>query len=438
MLRRLTDRLRSARIPRPTFRGVGLLAAGIAALAVAYVSGRREFVYVSLVLLALPAIACAYVLVARMRLRVERVFGSGIVEVGQSTSVQVTVDNESALASTSVLWRDLLPGDAGSTPPGVLPALDGHLFADDRVGDRARVRYNLTPDRRGVFPIGPLVVDEQDPFRLCSMRHAVGEAQYLVVTPRVTPLEPISLSHALTDGASHQIHRQSSAGQDDLITREYQAGDPMRRVHWRATARHGELMVRQEEQRSNPEAMVLLDTDARHYRSDAGGVSDAFERAVECAASIALHLRMVGCGVQVLETARTTASYLGGGDPLVGGAGERDLLVRLAELEPRGDTDPEDFAAHAGGELRRSGHSVPLFAIVGGVEPGEAAHLATLRRWSEPAIAFVTGGVAGRMRNVLRPLENAGWICIDLDRVGGLSAAWAAVDGSEVGAHERV
>lgn len=441
MLRResvgsLVDRLRSARVPRPTFRGVGLLAAGVAALAVAYVSGRREFLYVSLLLLALPLLACVYLQVARMRLRVERVFGARMVEAGQSTTVEVTARNESPFTSASVLWRDLLPGVTGSTPPGILPPLDGQLFSASQPGAHARLRYTLTPERRGVFPIGPLVVDEQDPFRVCSMRHAVGEAQYLVVTPRITPLDPISLSHALTDGASHQVHRQSSAGEDDLITREYQAGDPMRRVHWRATARHGELMVRQEEQRSNPEAMVLLDTDARHFPDvDATGASVAFERAVECVASIALHLREAGCGVQVLETARPGASYLGGGDSFGGGDGEHDLLVRLAELDLMTVEEDSDFASRAAGELRRSGHSVPLFAIVGSLDVAEAAHLATLRRWCEPTIAFLAGGPSP---GTSRLLEDAGWICVDLDRQADLAAAWAAVDSLGTVSHERI
>ena len=43
------------------------------------------------------------------------------------------------------------------------------------------------------------------------------------------------------------------------MTREYRHGDPMRRVHWAATARHGELMVRQEESVTTPEATIILD-----------------------------------------------------------------------------------------------------------------------------------------------------------------------------------
>ncbi|WP_150306805.1 DUF58 domain-containing protein [Planctomonas psychrotolerans] len=429
-MKRLLRRVRNARVPRPTLRGLGLVAAAIAALAVAYATGRRELLFVSMLLLALPLLAAAYVLVGRARLGVTRIFDSAIVEAGRPAAVRVTVQNRAALAATPLVWRDVLP--SGATPAGLLPALEGGLFAPDRVGGQRMVRYTLTPGRRGVYPIGPLLIDEQDPLRLCSMRHAVGGSDDLVVTPRITSLPQGKLRHALTDGTSHRVDHRSSAGEDDLITREYQLGDPLRRVHWRATARHGELMVRQEEQRSNPEAMVLLDSDSRHYPGADARSSDAFERAVELAASVALHLRAAGCGVQVIETARPTASYLHARDS-ASGDGERALLVRLAEIDLRDARGERDFATRASAELHRSGSSVPLIAVFGALDAGETASVAALRRWCEPAIAFLahdSGGTA-------RALTAAGWLCVDLDRTPDLAAAWAAIDASAV-THDRV
>ena len=52
---------------------------------------------------------------------------------------------------------------------------------------------------------------------------------------------------------------RANPSDDDVMTREYRHGDPMRRVHWAATARHGELMVRQEESVTTPEATIILD-----------------------------------------------------------------------------------------------------------------------------------------------------------------------------------
>jgi uncharacterized protein (DUF58 family) len=418
-VRVLAARLRVLRVPRPTLRGVGLLAAGVTALLVAYATGRREFLFVSVVLVALPVLAACYLLAARTRVSVTRSFGPAVVEAGRATAVGVHVRNDGPLASGPVVWRDLLPAPVGSTPPGTMPALGGTLFAAERAGEEATLRYSLTPDRRGVFPIGPLVLDEQDPFRLVTLRHAVGPAHDLVVTPRINRLPDVALTRALSDGDAHQVHRQSSAGEDDAITRTYLAGDPLRRVHWRATARHGELMVRQEEQRSDPEAVILLDTRAGEDDDPA-----AFERAVEFTASLAVHLRSIGCGVLVLETGRPVPSRVGNDSGRDDG-GRRDLLVRLAELVPVSVAENDDAFPFVAGELRRNASATPLFAVLGRVGDADAERLRTLRHWCDPAVAFLPPGTPDGSRAVL---EDAGWACIDLDPAAGPAAAWAAVD----------
>ncbi|WP_108250082.1 DUF58 domain-containing protein [Planctomonas deserti] len=418
--RALAARARILRVPRPTLRGAGLLAAGVTALIVAYATGRREFLFVSVVLVALPVLAAVYLLAARTRLTVTRSFGPAIVEAGRPTMVGVHVRNELPLASAPVVWRDLLPAPVGSTPPGAMPALSGSRFGADRSGEAATLRYSLTPDRRGVFPIGPLVLDEQDPFRLVTLRHAVGPAHDLVVTPRISRLPTVALTRALSDGDAHQVHRQSSAGEDDAITRGYLAGDPLRRVHWRATARHGELMVRQEEQRSDPEAVILLDTRAGRGDEDA----EAFERAVEFTASLALHLRSIGCGVLVLETGRPVASRVSSDSGNEDGA-QRDLLVRLAELERVPADDRDDAFPSVAGELRRNSSATPLFAVLGTVTDADADRLRTLRHWCDPAVAFLPPGTRRASRLAL---EDEGWTCITLDPATGPAAAWAALD----------
>jgi uncharacterized protein (DUF58 family) len=417
--RSVAARLRALRVPRPTLRGVGLLAAGGTALVVAYATGRREFLFVAVVLVALPVLAAVYLLTARMRLSVARSFGPAIVEAGLPTAVGVHVRNDGPLASAPVAWRDLLPAPVGSTPPGAMPSLSGALFGSDRSGGTATLRYSLTPDRRGVFAIGPLVLDEQDPFRLVTLRHAVGAAHDLVVTPRISRLPAVALTRALSDGDAHQVHRQSTAGEDDAITRGYLAGDPLRRVHWRATARHGELMVRQEEQRSDPEAVLLLDTRAGEDDDPA-----AFERAVEFTASLAVHLRSIGCGVLVLETGRPVTSRVGNDSGRDDG-GQRDLLVRLAELDRVPATEGDDAFPSVAGELRRNASATPVFAVLGVVSEGDADRLRTLRHWCDPAVAFLPPGTPDASRLAL---EDAGWTCIPLDPASGPAAAWAAVD----------
>jgi len=80
-------------------------------------------------------------------------------------------------------------------------------------------------------------------------------------------------------------------------------------VHWRASAHHGDLMVRQEEQRSHSEASILLDTRRSGYRDAnslhplAAAESDRFEWAVGFAASLVVHLQHSGFLVHMHESA---------------------------------------------------------------------------------------------------------------------------------------
>src|SRR5690606_33189547 len=87
-------------------------------------------------------------------------------------------------------------------------------------------------------------------------------------------------------------------GEDDVATREYRNGDDLRRVHWRSTARVGELMVRREEQPWESRATIVLDT--RRHGHHGEGPTSSFEWAVSAAGSVALHLRRSGYRIRLV------------------------------------------------------------------------------------------------------------------------------------------
>ena len=141
----------------------------------------------------------------------------------------------------------------------------------------------------------------------------------------------------------HGLQRRTHPNSDELIAREYRYGDPLRRVNWAATARRGELMVREEEQRGDPEARVLLDTTlagrprvSSLRREHDDGPNHAFELGIEMAASIGVHLLEHGFRVrctQVADPERAVvpgAAY-DGGYRMPGG--DRTLLEDLARLD---------------------------------------------------------------------------------------------------------
>jgi hypothetical protein len=141
----------------------------------------------------------------------------------------------------------------------------------------------LLPDLpRGVHVVGPVVYELTDPVGVVSRRFETSSAVELMVAPRVTdlPLFAGGLTNDL-DGATSQQLSMSDLAFHAL--REYAPGDDLRHVHWRSSAKAGELLVRQFHETRRGHVTILLDPTRSSYPRPRD-----FELAVSVAASIAL------------------------------------------------------------------------------------------------------------------------------------------------------
>jgi len=416
---------------RLTRRGWWFLAAGVVAFVAAYAGGRLQLLYVACLLLALPLIALAVVALRRPRLAARREFAPRVVQAGSVTTVSVVASNTAPGRSLPAVWWDRLPWHPWSTPPGALRALEarGPRFARNNA---TTVLYDLAPPRRGIVPVGPLTVEVGDPFGMATCRAIVGEAELLTVTPEVVPLADSGLSVPAGDGESRLVQRRATGDEDDAMTREYRHGDAMRRVHWRASARSGDLMVRQEEQRSFPEARILVDTTRSGYRDAEGpfdaAESDGFEWVVRMLASVAVHLRRTGFLVTIQETGPSQLDDVGRGRRRTWG--DEEFLSRLASVHLT------EAPALTPGTHTAAG---PVFAILGTAEPETIEWMLTHRRPGELAVAFVVRtssaidqidrsfGVPSGASRLDEELTDAGWLVVPVRADEDHAAAWQAV-----------
>ena len=150
------------------------------------------------------------------------------------------------------------------------------------------MHYPLRPVRRGVHRIGPLVAYGTDPLGLAEFARTVPGTERLLVLPRTVPLHGVPHALGSSDGAHGAGASGSGQGRSDVLVRPYRSGDELRRVHWRSTARHDELMVRLEERPWRGGVTVLLDRRAGAHRGHGPGAS--LEWAVTFAASACVHL----------------------------------------------------------------------------------------------------------------------------------------------------
>jgi uncharacterized protein (DUF58 family) len=248
------------------------------------------------------------VLIAPVALTIERRIEPAIAEQRRPVHVRVTVRGQSPGA---LEWTEDLPRSVVVTghAEGVLGAV-----RPDRPSQL--IDYEFSPRTRGSVPIGPLRMSRTDPLGLASTRRRVGGVDHVVVLPRIHPVElPFAIRRNDPDMGASTVFG-TVGDQLDIVARGYRAGDPMRSVDWRATARRGELMVRTETAATTAATGLLLDV-----RHDSWPDSTAFEWAVEYAASL----------VAALEERHSPVRLAAGRETIGDGIA---ALVALATVQP--------------------------------------------------------------------------------------------------------
>jgi uncharacterized protein (DUF58 family) len=244
---------------------------GLGLLAVARLFGIGELYVLGAVMIGLLAVAAVYVRAARLDIHVDRVVHPARVHAGQLSRVEVRVRNLRPQDTPVLRLRDAVTGTAGAEL--LVPPLDQ--------GAATTASYRLPTERRGIVQVGPLQVIVADPFGLAQASVEAAPRVDVTVLPKVDEVRPVPFTtgHDPLAGIQHP-HALGRVGDDFYALRAYVVGDDLRRIHWPSTARHDELLVRQQEQPWQGRTTVLL--DVRRAAHD----SRSLEAAVSAAASI--------------------------------------------------------------------------------------------------------------------------------------------------------
>ncbi len=341
-----------------TTRGRSFLAAATAAGVSALILGEKDLLRVAVLLAVLPLLAAAYVGRSRYKLACHRTLDPQRAPVGSSARMLLRLQNMSRLPTGTLLLEDRLPYALGSRPRVVLERLGAHQASS--------VAYTVRADVRGRYTVGPLAVRLTDPFGLCELNRSFPSIDQLTVIPQVHPLPTVRLAGEYAGSGESRSRSVSVHGEDDAATREYRRGDDLRRVHWRSTARTGELMVRREEQPWDSRATVVLDTRGYAHRGDGPGAS--FEWAVSAAASVAVHLRQAGFKLRLVTGSGVDVDATEAG-------GDGVLLDTLADVR----LDQHDNLTTLVDNVRRRSGGGLVVGVFGALTVVEAELLASLR-----------------------------------------------------------
>jgi uncharacterized protein (DUF58 family) len=230
-------------------------------------------------------------------------------EIGDKTAVVINLQNLGTLPIPWLLLEDALPTEAlQQRPPRI--RIEGKRLSIMQFGPRGQksLLYQVQFLMRGYYQIGPLLLETGDLFGLHRRYRVVTEPHFVLVLPKVIPLAGYNLASRRPIGEVRLTHRLFEDPTRISGVRPYQAGDPLNRVHWRATARMGTLHSKTYEPSCVAGATLLLDFHRGAYplRSEPHGS----ELAVTTVASLANALYQLGQQVGLITNGRDAADRI--------------------------------------------------------------------------------------------------------------------------------
>ena len=327
-----------------TRRGWLTLLLGAATYVVAWLFGAKALypVATGLVLASLGAVAWVWLAAGPMRL--QRRAGKGVLLEGGDVWVGLDVQPESRIPAAGIAITETIArfGDQVTTL--------------SRTGTGYRGTYVLERVPRGRYVVEQARATVDDPFGLARIDVELDARGSLLVYPRLVPLDRLfseSGAHA-QDGRRLLLRRPS--GFDLHSVREYEQGESLRKVHWKTTARRGQLMVKELEDAPRDEIAVILDADASAV------IEDSFDVQVRAAGSIlrahAAHNRRAVLAVNSAARPSVRVTSLDG-DWLA-------ALAVLAEAEADGTRPVVEMLSRESGPASRAVETVVITARLSG------------------------------------------------------------------------
>jgi uncharacterized protein (DUF58 family) len=206
-------------------------------------------------------------------------------------SIRVSLDRDRALEGDEVTATITLFSAGGVDRLELFVPLPPELSVEAgparavrlRAGEEQTVELTLRCERWGAFSVGPLVFRVRDLLGLRSWEGAAGEAQAMRVYPSQETLRSLVAPLETQVFAGNQVSRARGEGIEFADLREWQPGDRLRRVNWRATALRGAVWVNEQHLERNTDVVLFLDTFAE-VRVEGRSTND---RAVRAAATLA-------------------------------------------------------------------------------------------------------------------------------------------------------
>lgn len=262
------------------------------------------------IVLALLAIAA---ILSRLTLRGLTILRRPIqpISVGEDLTIELLIQNSTRQRKTLIQADDCIPAELGHPVQRIVELINSkspYYWV-----------YQHPAERRGIYRWDKIRLRTAAPLGLFWCRRMYQAQAIAVIYPRILPLTRCPLIDQIGQQMSLQLQSQRAKNSTEGITRSlrpYRWGDPLRMIHWRSSARYGELRVRELETFTSRQEIVIALDSATAWNSE------AFEEAVTAAASLYFYGERQALRIR-LWTARTGAIR-----------GRQTVLETLAEIQP--------------------------------------------------------------------------------------------------------
>jgi uncharacterized protein (DUF58 family) len=241
-------------------------------------SGWKVLYVLAYVLLILSVLAWFWARFSLRKIVFHRSSGSHCIQAGEVFEECLMLDNVSVFPK---LWIQVIDD---STLPGY------HASYVASIGGRKRAIWRACRlcRQRGRFQLGPVSVLSGDPFGLFRRRLALAPMQEILIMPSVLPLTRFTLFTGDHPGRGRSSRRALQTTTNATTVREYATGDAMNRIHWRSSAHHNKLMVKEFDLDPAANAWIFLDLQESVQAGE--GEESTEEYGVTIAATVAYYL----------------------------------------------------------------------------------------------------------------------------------------------------
>jgi len=233
-----------------------------------------------------------------------------LLSCGEVAFVELQIRNPSRSSKFAVVLEDSLKQVEGPSPED--PENVEVFFAKVPRKAEAAITYRIAINKRGKYRFGPLTASTAFPLGLMRSVRAEQLFSDVIVTPRLGTMTPAwrRLIQQEQSGFASSRRQHGLLEGDFYGLREWRHGDPKQWIHWRSSAKQGELVVRQFEKQSQQDFALIVDAWLPEKPQDED--RQAAERMISMAATIVRDLAAIGgCHLQLHGCAKQQHEVIG-------------------------------------------------------------------------------------------------------------------------------